>query len=632
MDANTTRFPAVVYALAAVPAIVMACVAVALPRSLATEPIALVRRVSLMRESSNATRINSINATTIASTITSSPLTSSPTALNITLSWQGTAVVGNKTAFNWPIDIDPLLSDGSFALANLGFSYGLFEVCAYYSLINVTQFKGARARGDSWGGTGPTPLNQTCVAVSTYCSRGRISSSSCAGVKVAQVGAVTHIIFQASGLAALWFGVSMVAAAAGSRGVRAGSGRRKQVAGGSRRWLITVRDKCNDRAHTLRTGGRVLLASFLLQAVAELLAVLSLVLESALFSQDPFFSTTDPNTRLLEEGSRSYHQSSLGVSAQLLIVSLCLNTLMSVITFFRYKSAMFPLSKTKHDDKTDAIRMHRRTSGDIEQDDSADRNSLDSGYSNMEDNRDHPLYNDRFEAWTRSVTLANNTNTQPIHQHALSKNDAMSIMQPSIIHETKSNHSGGSVYHHHLHQHTTATSIGSPSTSVPVSLPSLVHETKSNHSGSVYNMSGSFSFTPIPAQSITPRTSATLDDSNVTASSLVHRRGRRKSGSTPPVTAVLPKFPLPGHLGVGTGATGAIMAVVPPRDAEWDDIDMQLLGGGAGDYRGVNVEYIEMKPAVVGGGGGGGGGGGNGENGSLKTAPIMMGTVVFDDD
>ncbi|KAI8837909.1 hypothetical protein BJ741DRAFT_602280 [Chytriomyces cf. hyalinus JEL632] len=626
MDPNTARFPAVVYALAAVPAIVMACVAVALPRSLATEPIALVRRVSPMGDSSNATRSNSINATTISSTITSGP----STALNITLSWQGTSVVGNKTAFNWPIDIDPLLSDGSFALANLGFSYGLFEVCAYYSLINVTQSKSGRGRGDSWGGGGPTPLNQTCVTVSTYCSQGRISSGSCAGVKAAQVASVSHILFHVSGLAALWFGVSMVAAAAGSRAVRAGNGRRKEVAGGSRRWLITMRDKYHDRANLQRTGGRVLLASFLLQAVAELLAVLSLVLESALFSQDPFFSTTDPNTRLLEEGSRSYHQSSLGVSAQLLIVSLCLNTLMSVITFFRYKSAIFPSSKAKHGDKTNAMQMHRRTSGDIEQDDSADRNSLDSGYSNTEDNRDHPLYNDRFEAWTRSVTLAN-TNTQPIHQHALSKNDAMSIMQPSIIHETKSNHSGGSVYHHHLHQQTTATSLGSPSTSVPVSLPSLVHETKSNHSGSVYNMSGSFSFTPIPAQSITPRTSATLDDSNAAASSLVHRRGRRKSGSTPPVIAVLPKFPLPGHpgvVGVTAGATGAIMAVVPPRDAEWDDIDMQLLGAGAGDYRGVNVEYIEMKPAVV----GGGGGGGSGENGSLKSAPIMMGTVVFDDD
>ncbi|KAJ3250251.1 hypothetical protein HDU77_006860 [Chytriomyces hyalinus] len=568
MDSNSNaRFPAVVYALAAVPAIVMACVAVSLPRTLATEPIALIRTVSSSSSQtgrSNSTGFTATNSTTAFNSTSSStsifPSNSSSSSpnynsLNITLIWQEPNFIANKTAFNWPIDVDPLLADGMFALANVGFSFGLFE----------------------------------------------ISSGSCAAVQVSQLASVAHVVLHASALVVMWVGVSLLSPNSPSRSVRTKR---------DTHWTLSQRDKCADQTHLRRVGARVLFASFVMQGVAELLSAASLVIACLAFARDPFLSKTDENLKLLEDGSRSYHSLSLGVSAQLLMASLALNTLMSIITFFRYKSAIFPSSNNNKNGKSD-------TPSSLEvQHNSIRRNSSDTGYSNADETHNPSLFNDRFDAWAKSATAAN-PYTLPIHMHTLSKNDAIStIMQPSIIHETKSNHSGGSAHHHRIHP-----TPASPSTSLPIGLPSLFHDTKSNHSnnGSMYN--GSTSFTPIPAQSISPRTSATMDESSM----LVQRRSRRKSGSTPPmVPGLLPKFPLPnqhGAAGVLSPVSGAIMAVVPPRDGEWDEIDFQLFG--ASEYRGITVEYIEMKPAaaVV-----------SAENGSSKAAPTMMGTVVFDDD
>ncbi|KAJ3383535.1 hypothetical protein HDU80_001218 [Chytriomyces hyalinus] len=600
MDSSNARFPAVVYALAAVPAIVMACVAVSLPRTLATEPIALIRTVSSSSQTgrSNSTGTSSttaFNSTSSTSIFPSNSSSSPNNSLNITLIWQEANFIANKTAFNWPIDVDPLLADGMFALANVGFSFGLFEVCAYYGQINTTRPRGSR--GDAaW-----LIQNQTCVDMRTYCSQGRISSGACAAVHVSQLASVAHVALHASALVVMWVGVSLLSPNSPSRSVRTKR---------DTHWPLSQRDKCADQTHLRRVGARVLFASFVMQGVAELLSAASLVIACLAFARDPFLSKTDESLKLLEDDSRSYHSLSLGVSAQLLMASLALNTLMSIITFFRYKSAIFPSSNNNKNGKSD-------TPSSLEvQHNSIRRNSSDTGYSNADETHNPSLFNDRFDAWAKSATAAN-PYTLPIHMHTLSKNDAISTMQPSIIHETKSNHSGGSAHHHRIHP-----TPASPSTSLPIGLPSLFHDTKSNHSnnGSMYN--GSTSFTPIPAQSISPRTSATMDESSM----LVQRRSRRKSGSTPPMVpgGLLPKFPLPnqhGAAGALSPVSGAIMAVVPPRDGEWDEIDFQLFG--ASEYRGITVEYIEMKPAaaVV-----------SAENGSSKAAPTMMGTVVFDDD
>ncbi|KAI8838152.1 hypothetical protein BJ741DRAFT_601655, partial [Chytriomyces cf. hyalinus JEL632] len=431
----------------------------------------------------------------------------------------------------------------------------------------------------------------------TYCNQGRISSGSCAAVQVSQLASVAHVVLHASALVVMWVGVSMLSSNPQSRSIRT----RRET-----HWTLSQKEKCADQTHVRRVGARVLFASFLMQGVAELLSAASLVIAYLVFARDPFLSQTDERLKRLEDDSRSYHSLSLGVSAQLLMASLALNTLMSIITFFRYKSAIFPSSnknnKNGNSDTPSSLEVQHN---------SIRRNSSDTGYSNADETHNPSLFNDRFDAWAKSATAAN-PYTLPIHMHTLSKNDAISTMQPSIIHETKSNHSGGSAHHHRIHP-----TPASPSASLPIGLPSLFHDTKSNHSnGSMYN--GSSSFTPIPAQSISPRTSATMDESSM----LVQRRSRRKSGSTPPIVpGLLPKFPLPSQHGSGviSPVSGAIMAVVPPRDGEWDEIDFQLFG--ASEYRGITVEYIEMKPAAVVGA----------ENGSSKAAPTMMGTVVFDD-
>ncbi|KAI8607059.1 hypothetical protein BC830DRAFT_1159592, partial [Chytriomyces sp. MP71] len=303
----------------------------------------------------------------------------------------------------------------------------------------------------------------------------------------------------------------------------------------------------------------------------EILGILSLVLPSAAFSRDPFFTQTP------ELDDAELNTLNLGVSAELFITSVCLNTLITIVTFFRYRSSMFPSKLTLQQSENAA-----GDTTDIEMDRRNSTNSFASAFSN-------PLpaaATERFEAWTRSVSQSHLPTTRtPTHA-------PLESMQPAIIHDTKSNHSGGSLHHYP----TAAPSAGNPfsspvSSAPPNSIPSMVHETRSNYSGtSLYHTTP-----PPPPPSL--RLSQPDDPPQLTKRI---NAGKRRGSFTASV-------PLPL----------SVVAVVPPPRAELDEIDLQLWGGGVDARAGIGVEYIEMRPA-------------RGEA-SLRSGATVMGTVVFDD-
>ncbi|KAI8606996.1 hypothetical protein BC830DRAFT_1175813 [Chytriomyces sp. MP71] len=143
MDPSNARFPAVVYALAAVPALVMACVAVSLPRLAVSAELSLV---ALVR----------------ANAATASPV------LNIT-TWADDAgpasLLVPSNAVSWPLDVDPILAGGSVALRSLAFSFGAFGVCAHFETLNATNHLQRVGAGSP---------NQTCVDIDSYCASGRV--------------------------------------------------------------------------------------------------------------------------------------------------------------------------------------------------------------------------------------------------------------------------------------------------------------------------------------------------------------------------------------------------------------------------------------------------------------------------
>ncbi|KAJ3011339.1 UNVERIFIED_CONTAM: hypothetical protein HDU68_001701 [Siphonaria sp. JEL0065] len=277
--------------------------------------------------------------------------------------------------------------------------------------------------------------------------------------------------------------------------------------------------------------------------------------------------------------------------------------------------------------------------------------------------RDENLYNSRFEQWTKSVAQETFAHQQhgggPSSSSAIPTSTGFSQFshagppmgrssvsfkaptvtaslfegQPSIIHETKSNHSGGSVYQ--FPTPITGAGVGNIAAS-----PGIVyhHETKSNYSasGSLYHASGTIPSVPVvpvvPAAAainsplqvapVNRTPSFNLDETGGIGTTGLHQRRRKNSSSSIPgsvywksqTTPQQQTMPSPVVVGSGVPPLPGIVAVIAPDS----------------DNGPPQLEYIEMKPLSV-KSGRGGGIGSLGMAGAMRGVPTMMGTVVFDD-
>ncbi|KAI9326024.1 hypothetical protein BDR26DRAFT_878081 [Obelidium mucronatum] len=657
MDPSAVRFPAVVYALTAFPSLITMIVAVSLPRIIVTTNP--VFQVSLTPPIFPSTLIiPTSNTTTTNSTITTIPKATSKDSYYISRTFNDTSpIVANATWPTWPIPMSKLLpTDSSVSISWLGFAFGMFDVCATYTLrpaFKPGAFYPPSVGGGAQGGVGPNVWNanrtQYCIPFQEYCDQRRLSGNACGSVKVSQILSISHVVLHALALVAMWVGVSMVGAAAGSRFAASRLLQNQQAQeqrGGSMRWLIRFgKGKEDKSASVAKMGGSVLLGSFALQVLGELFALIMLIISTTSLSQDLLAIAPIQEIFVINPDPVF----SLAVSSQLLIITTCLNFIMTLLTFFRYKPILFP-SPTKpqtkgknpsldpengeNDDEADEI-PNRRSAGNPR------RSSFDSDFDIAL--RDENLYNKRFEQWSKSVaqeTFSNLPQQQqgssagfvPFSNAALGGRSSNSFKgrpvvntsgaggggagnaslfegQPSIVHETRSNHSGGSLYH------------GLGSAGINANTPTAVvfhHETRSNYSGagggSIHHAAG-----VLPAVG-TSATTSTAVASPLQVPSVTHRapsfnleeglhqRRRKNSSSSIPASVwkqqqqqVIGAPPLPG-----------IVAVIPP-DSE---------NGGP-----PQLEYIEMKPLSA----KAGGRGGIGNIGAGKSVPTMMGTVVFDD-
>ncbi|KAJ3018522.1 UNVERIFIED_CONTAM: hypothetical protein HDU68_011121 [Siphonaria sp. JEL0065] len=342
---------------------------------------------------------------------------------------------------------------------------------------------------------------------------------------------------------------------------------------------------------------------------------------------------------------------------------------MTILTFFRYKPTLFPPSAhQKSQSKGKNPSLDPESGGDADNQTFDEpmnrRSSFDSEFEMPA--RDENLYNSRFEQWTKSVaqeTLAHQQQqagpstsaipTSPgfypfshgaggppmgrssISFKAPTVTASLFDGQPSTIHETKSNHSGGSIYQVPSSTPITGTGAGNIAAS-----PGIVyhHETKSNYSasGSLYHASGT-----IPSVPVVPATAAAvsntinsplqvapvnrspsfnLDEMGGIGTTGLHQRRRKNSSSSIPgseywknQTPQQQTMPSPVVVGSGVPPLPGIVAVIPPDS----------------DNGSPQLEYIEMKPLSV--KAGRGGGIGTLGAGGMRGLPTMMGTVVFDD-
>ncbi|KAJ3381928.1 hypothetical protein HDU84_004738 [Entophlyctis sp. JEL0112] len=450
-----SRYPAAVHLVGAMPALLAAAAAVAVPRLLTTSG-----GVGTIRQPSSASFI-------------AAPYLAPPAAAFVAID-----------AAALPVPLSSLVGANADAV-DVNFSFGFFEVCAGFGTAprNLSEVVDAAmavgvdfdvrvvAAVLSSSGSGVA-----CIHVEEYCTQMRINSVSCSHIQSIRTVAVVFFLFHIISLWAMWTGVIMMTSYSHSY----------SVANSKPQWaifrlLLPIRAQETFRKNKKGIGVVVTLFSLVFQFLFELLGASALAITIDAYKQDPIASTRAayyPSTPKLLYSS----------STLLIVLSLTLNILMTVTTFARYNYLIFSIIRGKVRSSTPASYLHGENGGRRASSTEDLCTSVDADAEDVIDVADN-LYDLKFKEWARDVaayTLSNVTVSIPINARGAGTGLQTHLSETSTTTATASINNGGG-----------AANFGgggggngceaSRTVTTLTTAPNIIHDTRSNHSNDIAN-------------------------------------------------------------------------------------------------------------------------------------------------